>query len=88
MEMTELMRMPMSFAVSKSFETARMAMPIFVWLISCTSAITSATVRKGVTIVTTFVVAVPMVIELEIQGMLGYCLARPPVTYHMRFCKR
>ena len=65
-----------------------MAMPIFVFWMMVTRAITSRMVRIGVTMVTTLVVAGPMVMELEIQGMVGYCLARPPVTYHIRFCKR
>mgnify|MGYP000231307023 CR=1 FL=1 len=37
-DMTELIFMPMSWLVSKSFATARMAMPIFVWFIRNTSA--------------------------------------------------
>ncbi len=56
--MTWLIRMPMSLDVSKSLLTARIAMPIFVWLISCTSSITSSSVSTGVTSVTIFVVAV------------------------------
>ena len=32
--------------------------------------------------------AEPMVTVSEIQGITGYCLARPPVTYHIRFCSR
>ena len=63
-------------------------MPILVWLISRTSKNTSASVRKGVTTVTILVVAENMVTEFDIKGMVGYCLARPPVTYHIRFCKR
>ncbi len=39
-EMTELILMPISWLVSKSRDTARMAMPILVWLISITSATT------------------------------------------------
>ena len=63
-------------------------MPIFVFWMMVTSAMTSRMVSSGVTRVTTLVVAVPMVMELEIHGMVGYCLARPPVTYHIRFCRR
>jgi DNA primase large subunit len=52
MEITELILMPMSLAVSKSFDTARMAMPIFVWRIRVVSSSTSATASTGVMRVT------------------------------------
>ena len=38
--------------------------------------------------VTTLVVAVPMVTVLLIQGIVGYILARPPVTYSATFWRR
>ena len=43
---------PISLAASVSLDTARMAIPILVWLISCISRITRITVRTGVTSVT------------------------------------
>ena len=69
--MTELILMPMSWLVSKSLETARMAMPILVYLIMAARAKTSTMVRIGVTMVTILVVAFQMVTELLSQGMLG-----------------
>ena len=65
------MLMPISWLVSKSFETARMAMPILVRLISSTRTATSRIVRIGVTTVTTLVVALPILMESEIQGIFG-----------------
>ena len=85
-EITLLILIPISWLVSKSFETARMAMPIFVLLISSTRATTSAITRKGVTTVTTLVLAAPIAIVSEIHGIVGYCLFRPPVIYSTRFC--
>ena len=70
-EITELILMPMSWLVSKSLATARMAMPILVWLMSCISTATSTMVSTGVTRVTTLVVAGPMVTCSEIRGMAG-----------------
>ena len=87
-EMTELIFMPISWEVSKSLDTARMAMPILVRWISSTSPATSAMVSTGVTMVTIFVEAEPSVMESLIQGSTGYCLASPPVMYHIRFCSR
>ena len=55
-EMTLLILIPISWAVSKSLDTARMAMPIFVLLISMTSPTTSRITSTGVTSVTTFVI--------------------------------
>ena len=75
MEMTELMRMPMSWLVSKSWDTARMAMPILVCLISITRAITRPIVRMGVTMVTTLVDAVKICTLSLSQGRTGYCFA-------------
>ena len=48
-----------------------MAIPIFVWLISCISAMTRMIIRTGVRIVTTLVVAGPIVIGFEINGIVG-----------------
>ena len=77
--MTLLILMPISWAVSKSREAARMAMPILVWLISWVSAITRATTRIGVTTVTILVEVPAMVIWLDSTGRLGYIWGRPPV---------
>ena len=71
MEMTELILIPMSWLVSKSRETARMAMPILVFLMKSTRAMTRTRTRTGVTRVTILVVAPPMVTELDSQGMEG-----------------
>ena len=38
--------------------------------------------------VTILVVAVPMVTESLMKGMVGYIFERPPVTYRARFCSR
>ena len=70
-DMTELIFMPMSWLVSKSFATARMAMPIFVWFIRNTSAKTSTSVSIGVMSVTILVVAPQIVICLDRNGMAG-----------------
>ena len=88
MEMTLFTLIPMRRLVSKSVDTERIAMPIFVWLISWISATTSTIIRIGVRTVTTFVVAEPMVIVFEINGIVGYTCARPPVMYRARFCSR
>ncbi len=78
--------MPISWLVSKSLETARMAMPIFVLLISVTSSTTSTSVSTGVTRVTILVLAPITITVSEMPGMVGYILFRPPVTYSTRFC--
>ena len=70
-EMTLLMRMPTSWLVSKFKDTARMAMPIFVWLMSSTSSTTRNTVRKGVMMVTREVSIPRTVTRSEIQGIWG-----------------
>ena len=70
-EMTELIFTPISWLVSKSLETARMAMPTLVWLMSSTSRMTSTTTSTGVTSVTIFVVAPKTFTDWEIQGMVG-----------------
>ena len=71
MEMTLLIFTPMSWLVSKSFETARIAMPIFVYLIRRTRTMIRAIVRIGVMTVTRFVEAPRMLIESEIYGIFG-----------------
>ena len=58
--MTELILMPMSWLVSKSLATARMAMPTLVWLMSWVRTITRATTRKGVSR-TTHLMGVPAI---------------------------
>ena len=65
------MRMPISWLVSKFRDTARMAMPIFVWLMSSTSSTTRNTVRKGVMMVTREVSIPRTVTRSEIQGICG-----------------
>ena len=71
---------PMSCAVSKSLAAARIPMPILVFLMSATSAKTSAMVRTGVTTVTRLVDVPKSVMVSEIQGIdvLTGC-GRPPV---------
>ena len=61
--------MPMSWAVSKSLAAARMAIPIFVWLMRYTSATTSKMVSTGVTRVTRLVDWPNSSTFSEIQGM-------------------
>ena len=70
-EMTLLIRMPISCEVSKFRDTARMAMPIFVWLISRTSSTTRTMVRNGVMMVTREVSIPKTVTRSEIQGIAG-----------------
>ena len=69
--MTRLIFMPMSCAVSKSLDTARMAMPIFVKRMSSTSAATRTIVSTGVIRVTRFVVAPNTVTMSESHGIAG-----------------
>ena len=78
-EITELILMPMSWAVSKSREAARMAMPILVWLMSWVRAMTSTTTRMGVMTVTHLVETPAMLTWLESPGIEGYICGRPPV---------
>ncbi len=75
-EITELILMPMSWLVSKSLATARMAMPTLVWLMSWVRATTRATTRKGVTTVTTLVVVPKMVMCLRQDGQGGVHLGQ------------
>ena len=86
--MTELILMPISWLVSKSLDTARMAMPILVFWMKSTRTTTSTRVSTGVIRVTILVVAVPMVTDSLMKGMVGYILERPPVIYRARFCSR
>ena len=69
--MTRLMSIPISSEVSKSRDTARIAIPIFVWLISITSANTSAIVKIGVMTVTILVCAPSTVTVFCRNGMDG-----------------
>ena len=69
--MTELILMPMSWLVSKSLATARMAIPTFVWLMSWVRASTKASTRKGVKMVT-HLVEVPAIFTVsDRKGMVG-----------------
>ena len=79
-EITLLIRMPMSCAVSKSRDTARMAIPIRVWLMSWVRAATRSTTSTGVTTVTYLVDTPAMVSWLDRPGRAGYIWGRPPVT--------
>ena len=58
-EMTLLTLMPIRRAVSKSLDTARMAIPVLVWLMKITSAATRRMVSSGVTMVITFTFKLP-----------------------------
>ena len=78
-EMTELILMPMSWLVSKSLATARMAMPTLVRLISWVRARTRRMTSTGVTTVTHLVGAPRMVTDSERKGREGYIWGRPPV---------
>ena len=71
MEMTLLILMPISRAVSKSLETARMAMPILVWLISWVSSTISTSTRTGVMMTTSFVEVPTMSMVLFRIPMVG-----------------
>ena len=68
-EMTELIFTPMSCAVSKSLDAARMARPTLVFFVSHTSSSTSRIVSTGVTSVTRLVDAPRTLMVSEIQGM-------------------
>ena len=69
--MTLLILTPMSWLVSKSFETARIAIPIFVLLTRITSNTTRTTVRIGVMNVTIEVEMLPIVIVLLRNAICG-----------------
>ena len=79
MEMTRLIFTPMSCAVSKSLDTARMDIPNLVWLMMSTSTTISTTATSGETN-TASLSFTPRIFTLWlIRGMSGNCLARPPV---------
>ena len=78
-DMTLFILIPISWLVSKSLETARIAIPIFVCFISSESRMTSAIVRNGVMTVTIFVVESHITMDEESHGMEGYTFASPPV---------
>ena len=82
------MSMPMSELVSKSRETARIAIPIFVCLMSITSRNTRTIVRTGVMTVTILVVAEPIFTVFCRKPISGYVFVRPPVMYRAKFCSR
>ena len=86
--MTLLILMPMSWLVSKSFATARMAMPIFVWLMSHCSSSTSTITSTGVMTVTQCVDAPRIVTVPDTNGSDGYVCGWPPVAYSATFCSR
>ena len=69
MEMTLLILMPMSRAVSKSLETARMAMPILVWLMRVVRATMSTSTRMGVRM-TTSLVEVPRIFTVRLSSSM------------------
>ena len=69
--MTEFSLIPISSAVSKSLDTARIAIPIFVCLIKNTRASTKRMVKNGVIMVTRFVMAPIMFTVSEIHGIEG-----------------
>ena len=79
-EMTLLILIPISCAVSKSRAAARMAMPILVLLMRYTSTTTSRIVRKGVMTVTRLVEAprISMLSLIQGMGLVTGC-ATPPV---------
>ena len=64
MEMTELILMPMSWLVSKSLATARMAMPTLVRLMSWVRSRTRTTTRMGVS-TTTHLMEVPATVMVS-----------------------
>ena len=74
MEMTLLILMPISRAVSKSLDTARIAMPILVWLISWVRSTISTSTRMGVMMTTSFVEVPTMSTVLFRIPMVGYVM--------------
>ena len=71
MEITLLILMPMRRLVSKSLETARMAMPILVWLIRVVSRAMSTSTSTGVMMTTSLVDAPQMLMVLVSASMAG-----------------
>ena len=79
MEITRLIFTPMSCAVSKSLDTARMDMPNLVWLMMSTSTTISTTATSG-EMNTASLSLTPNTRTLWLtRGISGNCLARPPV---------
>ena len=74
MEMTLLILIPISRAVSKSLDTARIAMPILVWLISWVRSTISTKTRTGVIMTTSFVEVPTMSTVLFRIPMVGYVM--------------
>ena len=70
-EITRLIFIPISWLVSKSLETALIAIPIFVCLISNVRRTTRITVKTGVMSVTTLVEAPQICTDLERTGISG-----------------
>ena len=70
-EITELILMPISWLVSKSLATARMAMPTLVRSISWVSSSTRAITRKGVRMTAQRVGVPAMVTVSDKNGMVG-----------------
>ena len=68
---TRFILTPINWLVSKSFETARIAIPILVNLIIATSANTSSMVSTGVITVTHFVVAPKIFTVFDKAGIVG-----------------
>ena len=88
MLITLLIFTPISCAVSKSFDTALIAIPILVLLISATSAITSTIVKIGVMNVTSEVEIVPIVIFLSSTAIEGYDFGSAEKRYVAKFCRK
>ena len=65
--------------MSKSLETARMAMPVLVCLMNITSEMTSRIVSTGVSRVIILIFSEPTAKLFFRKGISGYGLARPPV---------
>ena len=71
MEMTELILIPINWEVSKSRETARMAIPILVFWIRITRMTTSTMVRMGVMMVMRLTLRLPICMTWVRKGMSG-----------------
>ena len=80
MEMTRLIFTPMSCAVSKSLDTARMDIPNLVWLIISTRMTISTTATSGEMNTASLSFTPNTRMLWLIRGISGNCLARPPVT--------
>ena len=71
MLMMRLILMPMIWLVSKSRLTARIAMPVLVWLMSIISPMTNSTVSTGVKKVTKLADTPPMLKICFKKGISG-----------------